>query len=132
MKTPSPAMLRIRAAQMHVLSEAAMARFVDALVQALMSEQAQRAQSLGADGVRDWVLHGVARAASYDITGDAAVGRYVRLMFVFGRDFDQHPDHPWVHQHLTTPHADQDTRMNALTAACHDFVLRMSARRDEA
>lgn len=122
-------MLRISDTQMQVLEDVARTRFIEHLAVALPNEQPQRAAELGADGIRAWIRHGIERAASYGITGDAAVARYVRLIFIFGREFDEDPRLPWVRTHLTDPNADQDARMTALTAACHTFVVKLTAAR---
>jgi hypothetical protein len=114
--------LIIRDRQMHAFDEQLVERFVAGLAAELHAEFPRRCAALTAEGVRAWIHHGIRRAAIYGINSHEAVGRYVRLMLVFGRDFDVHPTLPWVREHLLDPNADQDAKVNSLTRACRFYV----------
>lgn len=58
-------------------------------------------QALGEAAVREWISHGIDRAQSYGIVAERDVSKYIDIMFVFGRDFDADPRHPWAAPILT-------------------------------
>ncbi|MCA9710230.1 MAG: hypothetical protein KDK70_30600 [Myxococcales bacterium] len=59
------------------------------------------AQALGPAALREVVRYGVDRALDHGIDTERGVCRYLNLMFVFGRDFDQDPRLPWAEQILS-------------------------------
>lgn len=118
-------MLIIRDSQMRAFEAVSRKRYVDGLQAALHAELPIRCARMGPAEVRAWIEHGIDRAATYDITSEEATGRYVRLMFLFGREFDRHPDLPQLRACLTDPTADQDERVNRLTAACVEHAARL-------
>jgi hypothetical protein len=65
-----------------------------------------RCQVLGAEGVREWISHGIGRAQSYSIVAERDVLKYINIMFVFGRDFDVDPEHRWAAAILTARSVD--------------------------
>jgi hypothetical protein len=108
--------LTIRDAQMEALALARIESFVQALsveLRATMPDVAGKVADLPA-----LVRHGVHRAGFWGVRSEPAVGRFVRMQLVFGRDFDVDPTHAWAAAVLADlAHADDAARMNALTDA---------------
>lgn len=123
-------MLTVRDAQFLAFEQSQLAHFVGVLAAALPSEFPRRHAVLGDAGVVEWIRHGVGQAQSYHITGAEATARYVRLMFVFGRDFDCHPDLAWIRPSLSDSAIEQDDKVNELTRRLHEYVARLAATRE--
>jgi hypothetical protein len=81
---------------MGVLSEATLKSFEDRMVIHLNKCFPSQCKAWGEPAVRDTIRYGVERAATHDITSKREVCKYIDLMVVFGRDFDQDPTLPWA------------------------------------
>lgn len=71
-------------------------------------------EALGRDGVREAVRYGYDRATSYGLDLERDVHRYLTVMFVFGRDFDRDPAHPWAAEALSSPAELRGARLMSL------------------
>ena len=58
---------------------------------------------LGEERVVEAVQYGIARAATYGMTAERDVCKYIDLMFALGRDFDTDPRFDWAQPILTDP-----------------------------
>jgi hypothetical protein len=73
-----------------------------------------KCQALGEPAVRQWISHGIERAQSYGIVAERDVSKYIDIMFVFGRDFDADPRHPWAAPILKARAVDPTHKTNFL------------------
>lgn len=83
-------------------SEAALKRFEDMMVVHLNKFFPRRTKGADESKVREFIRHGVKRAASYNIKAKRDVSRYIDLMMTFGADFDTNKQIPWAGQILKT------------------------------
>jgi hypothetical protein len=108
-------MLIIRKEQMAVFSRAELEEFGDRMVKHLNKCFSEECKSLGEPEVRKLIQYGVGRAASYGITVERDVCKYIDLMMAFGVDFDQSTHHSWASNVLNHPKLKNPTRkMNRL------------------
>lgn len=89
-------MLTIRKEQMAVFREPAINDYVKRTVVHLNERFREQCEALGEAKVRETVKYGVQRSASYGVTTEGDVRRYIDLMLMFGPDFDQDPELPWA------------------------------------
>jgi hypothetical protein len=89
-------MLTIREEQMAVFRELAINDYVKRTVVHLNETFPEKCEALGEEKVRETVQYGVQRSASYGITTEGDVRRYIDFMIRFGPDFDQDPELPWA------------------------------------
>lgn len=89
-------MLTIRKEQMAVFREPAINDYVKRTVVHLNERFPEKCEALGEPKVRELIRYGIGRAASYGITAEGDVRRYIDLMLMFGPDFDQDPELPWA------------------------------------
>ena len=89
-------MLTITKEQMAVFREPAINDYVKRTIVHLMECFSEKCEALGGQKVDDMVRYGIQRSASYRITTEGDVRRYIDLMFKFGPDFDQDPKLPWA------------------------------------
>jgi hypothetical protein len=89
-------MLTIRKEQMVVFREPAINDFVKRVVAHLNECFPEKCEALGEPKVRETVKYGIQRSASYGITTEGDVRRYIDLTVRFGPDFDQDPELPWA------------------------------------
>jgi hypothetical protein len=105
-------MLRIRAAQVDVLTEATFERSVAEHLRRFFPD---RCAALGDSGLLGFVREGLAKARRIGFSQPAHAGQFVTLMLVLGRDFDVDPLHPWAGAILRDPAlAHPGTRISAL------------------
>lgn len=95
-------MLTMRSKQMEAFSEAALKRFEETMVAHLKKFFPDYCEAAGAPKVREFIRYGVKRAASYQITAERDVSRYVDLMVSLGADFDNDEQLPWAGEILRT------------------------------
>lgn len=89
-------MLTIRKEQMAVFGEPAINDFVKRTVVHLNERFPDNCGAMGEPKVCETVKYGIQRSASYGITTEGDVRRYIELMVRFGADFDQDPELPWA------------------------------------
>ncbi len=89
-------MLTIRKEQLAVFREPAINDYIKRTVVQLIECFPEKCEAMGEPKVRETVKYGVQRSASYGITSEGDVRRYVDLMVMFGPDFDQDPQLPWA------------------------------------
>lgn len=68
----------------------------------------QKVEALGKPKVRETIQYGPQRAASYRMTSERDVCKYIDLMVFYGRDFDENSGLPWTqtvlqNQHIRNP-----------------------------
>ena len=114
-------MLTIRAAQFALFEEELTKRFVDETACELKRILPRHCEALGPEGVRDAIHAGVKQAAAYGIVSERGAAGYVRLMFMFGADFDR--KHEWARKVLDqAPASDGDTLVVNLAGAAEQFL----------
>ena len=96
-------MLKIRPEQFAVFQKAALEEFEGLMVIHLSKFFPARVTELGEPNVRDLIRYGIQRAASYRISQEPEVCKYIGIMVVFGRDFDRDPQLPWASAILGNP-----------------------------
>ena len=89
-------MLTIRKEQMAVFREPALNDYAKRMVVHLNETFPEKCEALGDAKIRETVKYGIQRSASYGITTEGDVRRYIDLMVMFGPDFDQDPELPWA------------------------------------
>jgi len=110
--------MKLSGGQMQALSRAAEKSFEDRMFAHVSKHFQKRCSRLGEEGVREWIRHGMDRARSYDIVSERDVCKYIDVMFVYGRDYDTSPKHPWAGKVLNDPRRMSPTaRANRLVAA---------------
>ena len=97
-------MFQMRQAHMQAFAETSKKSFENRMVEHLNKHFPEHCDKLGEEGVRETIRYGIDRAASYDITAERDVCKYIDLMFVFGQDFDQDEKYPWARKELEYPH----------------------------
>jgi hypothetical protein len=109
-------MFTIRQAQMDRFAEASRQEFDDRMVAHVQRFFPDQYQAMGDAAARRLIRHGHARANGYGIVGEADVGRYITLVFGYGRDFDE--NEPWAREVLADPVlTDPRTKMHCLYKA---------------
>jgi hypothetical protein len=96
--------MRIRSEQMAFFSNASLKTFEDRVLPHLNKCFPAQCAALGEPELRSTIQYGITRAASYGITTEREVCKYIDLMVVFGRDFDRDPTLPWVSAILNGRH----------------------------
>lgn len=79
----------LRDAHLAAFAEAARESFEDRMVAHVRLAFRPKYDELGEEGVRRWVRSGIERAATYDLTVEVHVSRFIRLMFQLGENFDR-------------------------------------------
>ncbi len=88
--------LTIRQAQLAILSRIELRKFEDWMVEHLNKFFPGQCEAAGEEQIRATIQYGVKRAASYGITTERDVCKYIDLMVVFGRDFDEDRRFAWT------------------------------------
>jgi hypothetical protein len=86
----------IRQEQMSALAKGGATAFEDRMVVHLNKCFPGRCQKLPEVQVRETIRLGIDRAAGYGVSTERDVCKYIDLMMVFGRDFDERADLPWA------------------------------------
>jgi hypothetical protein len=116
-------MLIIREAQLGVFREDAIQQLTEQLAADLQRGLPAHVQALGEQGTREAIRGGIDRAGTYGIITREGVSGYVKLMFLFGRDFDADPGLGWAGQVLNDASLpDEGERMRRLVQAAMDFA----------
>jgi hypothetical protein len=72
---------------------------------------------LGEAGLRERVREGIGRAVTHGFETEVQISQYVDLMFVFGADFDRHPELSWPRPILSDPTLSAAARIERLLEA---------------
>ena len=97
-------MLVIRKEQLHVFDRDKRQRFVAKMLEHLQKFFPERCARIGETQLRQWVEHGISRAAIYGLASERDVCKYLDVMTVFGKDFDQDSRLPWASRILAVHH----------------------------
>lgn len=76
---------------------------------------AAQAEQLGDQAVRDWIDHAVQASGQHGLTLELDVRRYLDIMAVLGRDFDQDTRYPWASAVLADAALRPSTRIDKLS-----------------
>lgn len=118
-------MFVIRDAQIRVLGEAKRRAFEESLVARIRAELPDHDAALGETGVRAGVALGTERAAAHGIVTEPGVTVFVKLLFLFGADFDR--EHAWASAVLNHQiPADERTRVLNLGQAALEYLALLS------
>lgn len=118
-------MFKISRKQMDAFSLASREGFENRMVTHLVRFFPERCLGEGENWIRQLINQGIAHAARHGIVTESDVCKYIDLMLVLGRNFDEEPDLKWAQdilwsKDLPTPGA----RINAL----YDEALRYVGR----
>jgi hypothetical protein len=72
--------------------------------------------------VEDFIRYGIQRCQHYSMYSEQSIERYVRIMLLFGRDFDTDPCYPWAASSLNDNSHSEITRINHLSQAAYRWV----------
>ena len=123
-------MLEIRKAQMETLGNHMAQRFEEWAIAHVRRYFRASCRELGDDGTREMVQYGIERAEAHGFTAESDIGKYLDVMFTFGRDFDNDPALPWARRILEDPSVGSaEARINAL---CDEAVARQETDRRNA
>jgi len=110
---------------MQGLSAAVTRTFEDRMVAHVRESFQKHFEALGEPGTREAIRYGIKRAGSYGVQTEQSVGEYIKLMFAFGRDFDQDANCPWAAPILNDESSeDPEETADRLIAAALDFLQR--------
>ena len=114
-------MLTIRSEQMAAFAAAKTETFVKKTAADLQRILPRHCAALGPEGVREAIDFGMKRASGYGIVSEPGVLVYVRLMFMFGREFDR--KYEWAQRALRdTSEGEGDAAAANLSAAAEQFL----------
>lgn len=89
-------MLTIRKEQLAVFGPLGKKAFEDRMLEHLNKCFPEQCKALGEPKLRETIQYGTQRAASYLITSERDVCKYIDLMIIYGRDFDKDTNLPWA------------------------------------
>ncbi len=89
-------MLVIRAEQMEVFRQAALASFENEMVAHSQEFAPKLSQVIGEEQLRLAVRGAIARAGNYGFTNRGPIRLFIELIFLFGSAFDNDPQYPWA------------------------------------
>jgi hypothetical protein len=98
-------MLRIPKRQVDAISLGATCDFEERAGAHLRRFFPRRCAALGPGGVRALVRAGIERAAAHGVHAERDVCKYIDLMAMLGRDFEDDPALPWARRILEDPSA---------------------------
>ena len=119
--------LRIGAAQMSAFEAPMRRRFEQQLVEHIRQYHPEQHSALSTDEVLEAVRYGIRRAAAHGITREQDITRFVDVMMVLGRDFDDEPRLPWAKQILQDESlGEPGERLGELVRAALAFLRNMA------
>jgi hypothetical protein len=89
-------MLTLRKEQLAAFGPLGKKVFEDRVLTHLNKIFPEQTKSLAEPKLRETIQYGTQRAASYRITSERDVCKYIDLMLLYGRDFDKDPNLPWA------------------------------------
>lgn len=107
-------MIVIRREQMEALSKASQRDFESRMIKHLKEFFPEECRRAGDERVLAAIRQGIVRAATYGITMEADVARYIDLSVVLGLDFDSGRRWPWAKTILNKPDLTPATKLWAL------------------
>src|SRR4051794_631600 len=113
--------MMIRNAQMREFEHAEIKRFENFMVAHLREYLPDHFHAISETGTREAIRDGIERSRAYHILSEPGVAVFIRMMFVFGPDFDKH--YAWAvdalrHSVLT----DESDMIVRLTAAATVYL----------
>ena len=96
-------MLIIRRQQIEIFEAANFAQFEQEMLEHLRRELPAHYSGLGEAATREAIRYGIQKARTYGIRTHYGVKAYLKLLFVFGRDFDADPTLEWAGRVLNDP-----------------------------
>jgi hypothetical protein len=122
-------MLIIRQEQLRAFSRAEVANFEEWMLAHLRKFFPAQCRAAGESGLQKMIRRGIERAASYRITTQRDVCKYIDLMVVLGSDFDTDPRLSWAKVILKNPWS-EGMRMRRLVIEAQNY-LRQKERQVE-
>ena len=95
-----PGLLAVRTAQLAAFSQAEVQKFEDWMIAHIRQFFSKQCRALQEPQLRDLIQYGIKRAAGHGIVSERDVCKFIDLMIVFGRDFDEDKQRPWASQIL--------------------------------
>lgn len=93
-------MLKIRAEQLAKYSQAEVDQFTEWMINHLKRFFPQQCKALGDDQLKETIRFGIRRAASYGIRTKRDVCKFIDLIVILGRDFEQDEKLTWASEIL--------------------------------
>lgn len=91
--------MRIRDQQIDEFSRSRQEAYEDSLASHIREFFPEQFRAAGEADIRETIRYGIGRAAAHGIVTERDVCKYIDLMIVFGRDFDQ--EHSWAQETLS-------------------------------
>lgn len=110
-------MLKIRREQLDRLRGAMLQQFEDRMEIQLRRQFPKHPMLAFRETIRDFIRHGMDKAARYGITDEADVERFLTWMIPYGPDFERHPDLSWLLRLLSNKELTAMEKMNELENA---------------
>ena len=86
----------VRKEHFEAIQKAALGDFEERTMGFLTRTHPEQAGRLGADGLRELIQYGSARAERYQIVGEDERSQFIELMLLLGRNFDQEASFAWA------------------------------------
>lgn len=112
-------MLIIRKEQLKALQEALIGPYIDSMISYLRSEVEEVVLDASDDELRDFIRHGVNRAAEYAIQDPYLVQQYILFMAWVGKDFDTDPKTSWAAEILNDAEIGAEDKIGEL----EDYIM---------
>jgi hypothetical protein len=110
-------MFTIRKEQLRVLDLDRRRGFIAKMLAHVQEFFPRQCESLGEKQLHEWIEHGINRSSTYRIASERDVCKYVDLMMVFGKAFDQDSQLPWASEILKVAHTKPAEKMRLLFEA---------------
>ncbi len=108
---------------MHCFEVEAAVQFRDWLKEDIRRNMPDHYAALGETGVREAIDLGIARAATHGLVSPDGVTLFVRMMFLFGAEFDADPNLPWAAETLgDSADLPEPARVAALQSASIEYL----------
>jgi hypothetical protein len=117
----------IRDAQRQTLQQSKQDDFVDRLMVHFQKVWPDQVTALG-PACRDWIAAGVVAGSRYGFQTEQETARFVNLWFVWGRAFEDVPEHRWAAIILHDKERQSHVKIHQLS---YETKMRLAARKEE-
>jgi hypothetical protein len=116
-------MLTVRESQMHVLSQAMFEGWMETHLREFFP---RRCSTLERPVLRQFIQNGIEKAKRYGFVEEPDICRYVDVMMVCGKNFDEDPQLPWASGILGDPNINSPSmRIELLHGSAVDYLRRI-------
>lgn len=117
----------IRDYQRQALQQSKQDDFVERLMAHFQKVWPDKATALGA-GYRDFITDGVVAGQRYGLVTEQEIARFVNLWFVWGRAFENAPEHRWASIILHDKERKSHVKIHQLS---YETKMRLAARKED-